>query len=61
MTKPRSAPDKGDVLTEFLDGRDCSPRHLELAREVQATLPQGAGLHPEALMFLTQGIGASAA
>lgn len=56
MTKPRSAAVKVDPIKAFLDGRECSTRHLELAQEVQATQGDGADLHPEAAMFLTQGI-----
>lgn len=56
MTKPRTTATKADPIEAFLNGRECSPRHLELAQEVQATQGDSADLHPEAAMFLTQGI-----
>lgn len=56
MTKPRTTATKADPIEAFLNGRECSPRHLELAQEVQATQGDSADIHPEAAMFLTQGI-----
>lgn len=56
MTKPRSAAVRVDPIKAFLDGRECSTRHLELARAVQSAQEEGSELHPEAAMFLAQGI-----
>ena len=56
MTKPRSAAVKVDPIRAFLDGRGCSTRQLELARALQSAQEEGSELHPEAAMFIAQGI-----
>lgn len=56
MTKPRTTATKADPIEAFLNGRECSPRHLELAQEVQSAQEEGSELHPEAAMLLAQGI-----
>ncbi len=46
-----------DLVEDFLDGRKCSPRHVELAREVQARAGSPDVLHPEAAIYLNNGLG----
>ena len=46
-----------DLVEDFLDGRKCSPRHVELAREVQDRAGSPDVLHPEAAIYLNNGLG----
>ena len=46
-----------DLVEDFLDGRTCSPRHVELARQVQARAGSPDVLHPEAAIYLNNGLG----